>query len=146
MYNFIKLTPTNAYATIIDKNNSSRYMCFKDPASANKCVSHICSYRSKHGHWPTFDLSEERHRIEPTLNVKKRKPEELRKYFDIVALDEEEFNDMCRTHHVSIFYCHAFDIQPLFSGYHLHMEAEEIDSVTDIDEYKNQLNQVIDRR
>lgn len=147
-YNFIKLNITNTYATVIDKNNSPRYMCFKDSASAKNCVSHICHYRSKHGIWPTFDMSEEKHRIEQKENAKKRKPKELYKYFDIVTLDEEELNNVCQSNYLGLFYCHAFEVEPIddsdiFSGYHLKIAAEEIDSVIDIEEYKKRMDLAI---
>jgi hypothetical protein len=149
-YNFIRLNLTNTYATVIDKNSLPRYMCFKDSVSARNCVSHICHYRSKHGHWPTFDLSEEKHRIERKETPKERKPEDLYKYFDIVTLDEDELNNVCHVHYLSIFYCHEFEIEPLsgsdiFSGYQLKISAEEIDSIMDIDEYKKRLNITINR-
>ena len=102
-YNFIRLNLTNTYATVIDKNSLPRYMCFKDSMSARNCVSHICHYRSKHGHWPTFDLSEEKHRIERKETPKERKPEDLYKYFDIVTLDEDELNNVCHAHYPQHF-------------------------------------------
>ena len=150
-YNFIRLNLTNTYATILDKNSFPRYICFKDSMSARNCVSHICYYRSKHGHWPTLDLSEDRHKIEQKINFKKRKPEELYKYFEIVELDEDELNNMCNTHHMSLFYCHSFETEPInnsdiFSGYQLRIAAEEIDSIMNIEEYKKRLNITINRR
>ncbi len=63
-YHFVKLTVNGTYLSLVDPMHKPRLICFKERETAGKCVEYVSSFRSRHGVWPSFDMSSRKKKIE----------------------------------------------------------------------------------
>ena len=91
-YHFIQLKPTKAYLTIIDPTKKSRFVCFSNKNTADAFVDYVANFRSKHGYWPSMDMSNRMSTVRSKTGIKKREPEEIKKYLSFTCFCMNLFN------------------------------------------------------
>lgn len=139
-FHFIKLNVNCTHLTLTDPSSKSRFICFADLQNANKCVDFITSYRSKHGVWPSFDMSEKKRKVKSLFQAKPRTPNELRRYLDIETYDIETLDRMACRNNVS-FYC-VLTFETIANGASdtISMSGREMDGVATLDDYTRALD------
>ena len=103
-YHLIQMKPTKTYLSIVDPNKKSRFVCFSDRKTADAFIDYVTHFRSKHGHWPNMDMSNRFARVKSKSGIKKRTPEELKKYLTLQPFDYENIEEMAMRTNVS-FIC-----------------------------------------
>ena len=104
-YSLINFKPTQSYARIIDPKGTPRYVCFSDRGVAEKCLTELCTYRSKYGSWPKVDFTSEITTVK-VKKTKRRSLQELLNYFDIEEYPDERLQEMSKSYNAQFFYCH----------------------------------------
>lgn len=95
-YHFVQMKPTNTYLSLVDPNKKSRLICFQSKNTAKSVVDYVTNFRSEHGYWPVLDLSRPNTFVKSKPNVKKRTPEELKKYIGLETINYEDIEKMAR--------------------------------------------------
>jgi len=96
------------YTTITDPDGKPRMICFSKKKIADQCIDYISKYRSSYGVWPDMNLEQPVSRINPTINFKKRTPENIREYIFIEEMVKSQLDEMSTGTGVCYFYCHNF--------------------------------------
>ena len=140
-YSLIKFTPTKRYASIVDPQGIPRFVCFPNESVARKCVKDMCEHRCEYGSWPSVDFT---HKI-ATLKKKnpqgrKRKLEELERWFIIETMDDEQFTTFAQGSGAQFFYCHEFSLVPSpHNTLDVRLKGQEIIVHENIDLYRQKL-------
>lgn len=100
-YMFIKMIPTDSYLTVVDPNNKPRYVCFSNRQTADVFVDYVTNFRSIHGFWPNLDMSDRMVKVKSLVGIKKRTPEELKKYIGYEMFDYENIDEMAKRTNIS---------------------------------------------
>ena len=139
-YNFIRLKPTERYASIIDSNSKPRLICFKNKVLAKSVVRSMYNFRTKFGHWPRLDLSTPKQELRIDNNLKK-----FEKRLEVVTLDDDELEMICSCFNLSMLYCHSFEMEQGENENYLNilLSAQEIDSNVDDHKFRSRLNNLI---
>ena len=103
-YHLIQMRPTKTFLSLVDPKKKSRFVCFSDKDTASTFVNYVIHFRSKHGHWPNMDMSSRVATVKSRVNMKKRTPEELKKYIDLKTYDFENIEEMVKRTNIS-FIC-----------------------------------------
>jgi hypothetical protein len=133
-YHFIQMKPTKTYLSIVDPQNKARFVCFSDVKTADTFVNYVTNFRSKHGHWPNMDMSNRITSVRSDVGIKKRTPDELRKYLCLESFDYENIEEMAKRTNISFICVTNFAYIPdgnetqlvSFSGQEWDGEADEV--------------------
>jgi len=133
-YHFIQMKPTKTYLSIVDPQKKSRFVCFSDTNTADTFINYVTNFRSKHGHWPNMDMSNRIASIRSGVGIKKRTPDELKKYLSIETFDYDNIEEMAKRTNVSFICVTNFAYIPdgnetqlvSFSGQEWDGEADEV--------------------
>jgi hypothetical protein len=133
-YHFIQMKPTKTYLSIVDPQKKARFVCFSDVKTADTFVNYVTNFRSKHGHWPNMDMSNRIASIRSGVDIKKRTPDELKKYLSLETFDYENIEEMAKRTNVSFICVTNFAYIPdgnetqlvSFSGQEWDGEADEV--------------------
>ena len=134
VYHFIQMKPTKTYLTLVDPSKKTRFICFSNKNIADAFVDYVTHFRSKHGYWPNMDMSNRFATVRSKTNVKKRTPEELKKYLGYELIDYDNIDDMARRTNISFLCVTNFAFIPdgneqqivSFSGQEWDGEADEV--------------------
>ena len=137
-FHFVKLNVNGTYLSLVDPTSKPRFMCFPSRESADKCVHYVSTFRSKHGIWPCFDMSNGKRKLESSA-IKFRSPEQIRRYMEIESYDFSTLDKIAsRTN--SSFYCVLqFDVADLGNIESISMSGQEMDAIVDEDAYRDLL-------
>jgi len=111
-YTFIKMIPVDSYLTVVDPNKKSRFVCFSNQQTADVFVDYITKFRSTHGFWPTMDMSDRMVKVKSLVGIKKRTPEDLKKYIGYDMFDYETIDKMAKTTNISFIHITNFSHLP----------------------------------
>ena len=103
-YHLIQMKPTKTYLSVVDPNKKSRFVCFDKKDTADVFVNYVTNFRSKHGYWPSLDMSNRLATVRSKTGIKKRTPEELKNYLSLETFDYENIEEMAMRTNVS-FIC-----------------------------------------
>ena len=142
-YNFIRMKPHGNYISIRDTSKKIRFICFKEFKHADKCIDYLSDFRSKHGYFPSLDLTQQKNEIKSRVNFKKRTKENVKTFFEIEMLNQEDFDSLCNIYNMNIMYCYNFDIDYRRNKYDLLLTAQEIDSNPSSDNFRKMLNDML---
>lgn len=129
-FHFVRLTPTKGFFTLIDPVGKTRTLCFKTTDVADRYVSYISNFRSRNGVWPNLDMTQKL-TITRQAIVKKRTPENVAKYMEVVCLDRDDVDELGRAHGMSFFYVQDFATD----GHGVTFRGQEIDAIPDPDDF-----------
>ena len=146
-YTFVQIKPNGSFLTLIDGQNKPRYLCFEDPFDAVTCIGYISKFRSKHGFFPTIDLSKPGKKYEMISNNRRpkseRKPEQIMKYFKITSYDNEQLDEMCSMNNIHLLHVENFTCINKPNGeISLLLTAQELNSNPNPHKYKKKLNEL----
>lgn len=133
-FHFVIMKPTRGYMTLTDPSGKTRSLCFKTSIVAEKYVNYTSNFRAKHGVWPNLDMTQEL-TIVKSRPVKKRSPEEVSKFMEVVCMSKDDLDVLGRVNGMSFFYVIDFET----NGYALNFKGQEIDGFPDQDDYTNNL-------
>ena len=139
-FHFIKLNVNGTHLSLVDPSSKSRFVCFPDVQNANKCVDYVSSFRSRHGVWPSFDMSKETRKIKSVAEAKARTPEEIRRYLEIETHDFNTIDKMASRSNVSFYCVLAFDTVNTGATETISMTGQEMDGEASLDTYVDWLN------
>lgn len=139
-FHFIKLNVNGTHLSLVDPSSKSRFVCFPDVQNANKCVDYVSSFRSRHGVWPSFDMSKETRKMKSVAEAKARTPEEIRRYLEIETYDFNTIDSMASRSNVSFYCVLAFDTVNTGTTETISMTGREMDGEASIDTYVDWLN------
>jgi len=131
---FIQMKPTKTFLSLTDPHKKSRFVCFSNKNTADTFVNYVTYFRSKHGYWPTMDMSQKFETIKSKTGIKKRTPEELMKYLSYEKFDFEQIDEMSRRLNISYLHVTNFTYIPTgeynqvvsFSGQEWDGEADDL--------------------
>lgn len=98
------MKPTKTFLNIVDPNKKSRFICFSNIKTADSFVDYVTLFRSKHGYWPTMDMSRKIKTVKSLNGIKKRTPEELKNYLSYETFTFEQVDEIAKRTNVS-FLC-----------------------------------------
>lgn len=124
-------------STILDSNQRSRFICFKDRREAAKYAGYIAAHKARFGTWPEVNLSKPAIKIAPTYGYTPTDPEPFLDLLEITHRTKEDLDNMSIMTGIDYFYCHRFDHEDLLT---LSMSGQEIDGVVDEDLYRENLD------
>ena len=139
-FHFIKLNVNGTHLSLVDPSSKSRFVCFPDVQNANKCVDYVSSFRSRHGVWPSFDMSKETRKMKSVAEAKARTPEEIRRYLEIETHDFNTIDKMASRSNVSFYCVLAFDTVNTGATETISMTGQEMDGEASLDTYVDWLN------
>ena len=127
------MKPTKTFLNIVDPQKKSRFVCFSNVKTADTFVNYVTSFRSKHGYWPTMDMSNKIRTVKSLTGVKKRTPEELKNYLSYETFTFEQVDEMAKRTNISFLCVTNFAYIPdgndslvvSFSGQEWDGEADE---------------------
>ena len=136
------MKPTKTFLNIVDPQKKSRFVCFSNVKTADTFVNYVTSFRSKHGYWPTMDMSKKIRTVKSLTGVKKRTPEELKNYLSYETFTFEQVDEMAKRTNISFLCVTNFAYIPdgddsqvvSFSGQEWDGEADE-DAYRDLLEF-----------
>lgn len=136
------MKPTKTFLNIVDPQKKSRFVCFSNVKTADTFVNYVTSFRSKHGYWPTMDMSNKIRTVKSLTGVKKRTPEELKNYLSYETFTFEQVDEMAKRTNISFLCVTNFAYIPdgndslvvSFSGQEWDGEADE-DAYRDLLEF-----------
>lgn len=135
-FHFIQMKPTRGYLSMVDPSTKVRVMCFSHRSTAEKCSKYICQFRSKHGKWPTLDMRSGITKITSETCIKKRTPEELLEFLNIVSMEEDDLNMAALYNNMSFMYCHDFKVHDKdHTTVDVGFRGQEIDGEADLKAY-----------
>ncbi len=137
-YHFVKLTVNGTYLSLVDPMHKPRLICFKERETAGKCVEYVSSFRSRHGVWPSFDMSSRKKKIESS-GIKLRTPEQVMRYLEIDTYDLETVDQIAARTNTSFYCVLRFDSVIDDNIESLDMSGQEMDAVVDEAAYRDLL-------
>ena len=124
-------------STILDSNQRSRFICFKDRRVAAKYAGYIAAHKAHFGTWPEVNLAKPVIKITPLYGYTPTDPEPFLGLIEITHRTREDLDNMSLMTGIDYFYCHRFDHEDLLS---LSMSGQEIDGVMNDELYRENLN------
>lgn len=138
-FHFVKLNVNGTYLSLVDPNSKHRFMCFPNHETADKCVHYISCFRSKHGVWPSFDMSKGRRKLESS-NIKFRSPDQVERFLEIESYDFNTINEIAARSNVSFYSVLRFETNDLITMESISMSGQELDGEADLKRYTDWLN------
>lgn len=139
-FHFIKLNLNGTYLSLVDPTSTPRYICFYDRGKAMDCVNYVSSFRSRHGIWPSFDMSNRRRKLESNTNAKLRTPDQIKRYLDVETYDLSTIDKIASRTNTSFYCVLHFESEDMGNTESISMSGREMDAVVDVDAYKELLN------
>lgn len=139
-FHFIKLNVNGTHLSLVDPSSKSRFICFPDRNNANLCVDYVASFRSRHGVWPSIDMSLEKRKIKSAIGVKLRTPEEIKRYIEIESYDFNTIDRMANRCNVSFYCVLHFDTVQTDDTESITMTGQEMDGEASLDTYVDWMN------
>jgi len=129
-FHFVKLNVNGTYLSLVDPSYKPRYMCFQDMLLADKCLDYVSMFRSKHGVWPSFNMSRKRRKLE-SVSIKKRTPEQLKRYLEIETYDFRTMDMIATRSNISFYNVLRFDTREFGNIESVDMSGQEMDAMVD---------------
>tara|TARA_B110000977_G_scaffold34523_1_gene46149 strand:- start:7088 stop:7528 length:441 start_codon:yes stop_codon:yes gene_type:complete len=129
-FHFVKLNVNGTYLSLVDPSYKPRYICFQDMLLAEKCLDYVSMFRSKHGVWPSFDMSRKRRKLE-SVSIKKRTPEQVKRYLNIDTYDFKTIDMIATRSNVSFYNVLRFDTTEFGNIESVDMSGQEMDATVD---------------
>ena len=140
-YSLIKFTPTKRYTSIVDPKGTPRFVCFPEEVDARKCIKQMCQHRCEYGSWPSVDFTQQIATIKSKPPSRKRKLEDLERWFVVENMNQEEFSNFAAGSGAQFFYCHEFRLLPSSNNtVNVSLRGQEIVVEEDIELYRNRLS------
>ena len=140
-YSLIKFTPTKRYTSIVDPKGTPRFVCFPEEVVARKCIKQMCQHRCEYGSWPSVDFTQQIATIKSKSPSRKRKLEDLERWFVVENMNQEEFSNFAAGSGAQFFYCHEFRLLPTSNNtVNVSLRGQEIVVEEDIELYRNRLS------
>lgn len=139
-FHFIKLNVNSTHLSLVDPSSKSRFVCFTDLNTTNNCVDYVSSFRSRHGVWPSLDMSRERRKLKSLTDVKTRTPEEIRRYLEIESYDFNTIDRMASRSNISFYCVLTFDTVQTGDIESISMTGREMDGEASLDKYIDWMN------
>lgn len=124
-------------STILDANQRSRFICFRDRKEAKKYAGYIAEHKARFGTWPEVNLSKPSVKIKTLYGYTPTETEPFLQLLEITHRTKEDLDNMSVLTGIDYFYCHRFDHEDLLS---LRLSGQEIDGVVDEDLYRENLD------
>lgn len=135
-FHLIQMKLTRGYLSMVDPNTKVRVMCFSNRKNAEKCSKYLCEFRSKHGKWPCLDMRSSISKVTSQTLIKKRTPEDLLEFLDIVRMDQDDLNVAAFYNNMSFMYCHDFKVHDKeYNSIDITFRGQEIDGEADLKAY-----------
>jgi hypothetical protein len=139
-FHFVKLNVNGTYLRLVDPSSKPRYMCFAEKPVADQCVQYVADFRSRHGIWPSFDMSSSNRKIETKLDAKPRTPEQVSRYLELETYDFHTIDEIaCRTN-VSFYCVLNFDTIVTNNSENMSFSGQEMDGDADHDKFVEWMN------
>ena len=143
---YLTLSKPRQFLTMVDREGKPRFMTFKEEHSAVSAVRYLANFKSKHGKWPTMDMS--------TTNVTRLDPgastrEDLQasmSLIDIECWEEDTLRGVAMGSNTSFLWVHNFEVlPPKFGGTveQIAFTGSEIDAIVDLDLYIHNLETLV---
>ena len=129
-FHFVKLNVNGTYLSLVDPSHKPRYICFQDMLLADKCLDYVSMFRSKHGVWPSFNMSRKRRKLE-SVSIKKRTPEQVKRYLNIDTYDFKTIDMIATRSNVSFYNVLRFDTTEFGNIESVDMSGQEMDATVD---------------
>ena len=129
-FHFVKLNVNGTYLSLVDPSHKPRYICFQDMLLAEKCLDYVSMFRSKHGVWPSFNMSRKRRKLE-SVSIKKRTPEQVKRYLNIDTYDFKTIDMIATRSNVSFYNVLRFDTTEFGNIESVDMSGQEMDATVD---------------
>jgi hypothetical protein len=129
-FHFVKLNVNGTYLSLVDPSYKPRYICFQDMLLAEKCLDYVSMFRSKHGVWPSFNMSRKRRKLE-SVSIKKRTPEQVKRYLEIETYDFNTIDIIATRSNVSFYNVLRFDTTEFGNIESVDMSGQEMDATVD---------------
>ena len=129
-FHFVKLNVNGTYLSLVDPSHKPRYICFQDMLLADKCLDYVSMFRSKHGVWPSFNMSRKRRKLE-SVSIKKRTPEQVKRYLEIETYDFKTIDMIATRSNVSFYNVLRFDTTEFGNIESVDMSGQEMDATVD---------------
>tara|TARA_B100000768_G_scaffold71541_1_gene68583 strand:- start:2258 stop:2587 length:330 start_codon:yes stop_codon:yes gene_type:complete len=101
---------------------------------------YISDFRSRHGIWPSFDMSENRIKLEAKIGVKTRSVDQVTRYLDIETYDFNTIDQIAERANVSFYCVLAFDSMTNGPEEVIKMSGQEMDGIVDPVKYTQWLD------
>ena len=129
-FHFVKLNVNGTYLSLVDPSYKPRYICFQDMLLTEKCLDYVSMFRSKHGVWPSFNMSRKRRKLE-SVSIKKRTPEQVKRYLEIETYDFKTIDMIATRSNVSFYNVLRFDTTEFGNIESVDMSGQEMDATVD---------------
>ena len=139
-FHFVKLNLNGTYLSLVDPSSKPRYMCFAEKPIAVKCVHYVSSFRSRHGIWPSFDMSNSNRKIETKFDAKLRTPEQVGQYLEIETYDYHTIDEIASRTNASFYCVLRFDTDASGIKESISMSGQEMDGDASPDKYVEWMN------
>ena len=135
-FHFVKLNVNGSYLSLVDPSSKPRLICFSDKEKALDCVNYIASFRSRHGVWPSFDMSKQKRKLE-SVNIKERTLEQVKQYLEIDTYDFNTIDLIASRSNVSFYNVLRFNTIDAGNVESIDMSGQEMDAVVDENAYRD---------
>ena len=139
-FHFVKLNVNGTYLSLVDPTSKSRFICFTEVEAAERCIDYACTFKSTHGKWPCFDMSEPRKKIQTDTSVKLKSVQQLKRHLEIETYDFATIDQIARRSNVSFYCVLHFDAQIAEAREVINMRGQEMDGEADDVNYRDMLN------
>tara|TARA_B110000305_G_C19455427_1_gene650617 strand:+ start:178 stop:618 length:441 start_codon:yes stop_codon:yes gene_type:complete len=129
-FHFVKLNVNGTYLSLVDPAHKPRLICFQDKRLVYKCVDYVSLFRSKHGVWPSFDMSKNKRKLE-SVSIKSRTPEQVKQYLEIDTYDFNTIDVIATRSNISFYNVLRFDTVNVGNIESIDMSGQEMDAVVD---------------
>jgi hypothetical protein len=124
-------------ATILDMNEKSRFICFKDNKIAYDYASYISKHRAEYGKWPVVNLSVPMMRVEKSAERFKQDSDVYKSLLEITFKSRDDLDRLSIATGIEYFYCHRFEYEDVTS---FRMSGQDVDAEVDEMVYRERLD------
>lgn len=143
---YLTLSKPRQFLTMVDRDGKPRFMTFKEEHSAVSATRYLANFKSKHGKWPTMDMSTTNvTRLDPGTSVREDLQASM-SLIDIECCDEDALRGMAMGSNTSFLWVHNFEVlPPKFGGTveQIAFTGSEIDAIVDHDLYVHNLETLV---
>lgn len=143
---YLTLSKPRQFLTMVDRDGKPRFVTFKEEHSAVSAMRYLANFKSKHGKWPTMDMS-------ATNLTRINRDERVRQDFGvsmslmgIESCDEDALRGMAMRCNTSFLWVHNFEVlPPKFGGTveQIAFKGSEIDAIIDNELYVQNLETLV---
>lgn len=120
--------PKSLYA--LHTSTSTRLICFKDIAQAERCEYSLAKYRNKYGKWPRRLMQGNKFDDIEILEKEKTTLAQCAELLEIQYAETESIIDMCNFFSIGLIMCQTFEVvdgKLLIRGVQIHETKLEVD-------------------